>query len=81
MNAKKTGRIKTTVENALKAKAFTTGTKALEDGYNLDMALVMAEFEGDQDAIEELESVIRDEPQYFDIKENPLGATSRIPRV
>jgi ParB family chromosome partitioning protein len=43
-----------------------TGTKALESGYTLDMALVMAEFEGDQDAVEELESVIRDEPQYFD---------------
>ena len=36
------------------------------DGYTLDMALVMAEFEGDEDVIEELESVIRDEPQYFD---------------
>lgn len=30
------------------------------------MALVMTEFEGDQDAMEELESVIRDEPRYFD---------------
>jgi ParB family chromosome partitioning protein len=64
--AKKTGRTKTTVDNALKAKASPTGTKALENGYTLDMALVMAEFEGDEDAIEELESVIRDEPQYFD---------------
>lgn len=64
--AKKTGRTKAKVENALKAKASTTGTKALESGYTLDMALVMTEFEGDQDAIEELESVIRDEPQYFD---------------
>ncbi|UKA75068.1 ParB/RepB/Spo0J family partition protein [Arthrobacter sp. FW306-07-I] len=64
--AKKTGRTKDKVENALKAKASTTGTKALESGYTLDMALVMTEFEGDQDAIEELESVIRDEPQYFD---------------
>jgi len=64
--AKKTGRTKDKVENALKAKASTAGTKALESGYTLDMALVMTEFEGDQDAIEELESVIRDEPQYFD---------------
>jgi|TARA_R100000935_G_C2811834_1_gene155347 ParB family chromosome partitioning protein len=64
--AKKTGRTKTKVEKALKAKASTTGSKALESGYTLDMALVMTEFEGDQDAIEELESVIRDEPQYFD---------------
>jgi ParB family chromosome partitioning protein len=64
--AKKTGRTKTTVESALKAKASPTGTKALESGYTLDMALVLAEFEGDQDAVEELESVIRDEPHYFD---------------
>lgn len=64
--AKKTGRTKTTVESALKAKASTTGAKALDNGYTVDMALVLAEFEGDQDAIEELESVIRDEPDYFD---------------
>ncbi|MEV7136140.1 ParB/RepB/Spo0J family partition protein [Arthrobacter sp. NPDC093128] len=64
--AKKTGRTKTTVESALKAKASTTGAKALDSGYTVDMALVLAEFEGDEDAIEELESVIRDEPDYFD---------------
>lgn len=64
--AKKTGRTKTTVESALKAKASTTGAKALDNGYTVDMALVLAEFEGDEDAIEELESVIRDEPDYFD---------------
>jgi ParB family transcriptional regulator, chromosome partitioning protein len=64
--AKRTGRTKTTVESALKAKSSTTGAKALENGYTVDMALVLAEFEGDEDAIEELESVIRDEPDYFD---------------
>ncbi|WP_028272702.1 ParB/RepB/Spo0J family partition protein [Arthrobacter sp. UNC362MFTsu5.1] len=64
--AKKTGRTKTTVDSALKAKASTTGAKALNNGYTVDMALVLAEFEGDEDAIEELESVIRDEPDYFD---------------
>jgi ParB family chromosome partitioning protein len=64
--AKKTGRTKTTVESALKAKASTTGAKALESGFTVEMALVLAEFEGDEDAIEELESVIRDEPDYFD---------------
>ncbi|WP_104140897.1 ParB/RepB/Spo0J family partition protein [Arthrobacter sp. ZGTC131] len=64
--AKKTGRTKTTVESALKAKASNTGAKALDNGYTVDMALVLAEFEGDEDAIEELESVIRDEPDYFD---------------
>ena len=64
--AKKTGRTKATVESALKAKASTTGAKALDNGYTVEMALVLAEFEGDQDAIEELESVIRDEPDYFD---------------
>ena len=42
--AKKTGRTKDKVESALKAKASTTGTKALESGYTLDMALVMTEF-------------------------------------
>jgi hypothetical protein len=30
------------------------------------MALVLTEFEGDDDAVQELASVIRDEPQYFD---------------
>jgi ParB family chromosome partitioning protein len=64
--AKKTGRTKTAVESALKAKASTTGTKALDNGYTVDMALVLAEFEGDDDAQQELESVIRDEPDYFD---------------
>jgi ParB family chromosome partitioning protein len=64
--AKQTGRTKTAVESALKAKASNTGAKALDNGYTVDMALVLAEFEGDEDAIDELESVIQDEPDYFD---------------
>jgi hypothetical protein len=43
--AKQTGRTKTAVDSALKAKASTTGAKALENGYTVDMALVLAEFE------------------------------------
>ena len=59
--AKKTGRTKTTVESALKAKSTDTGTTALGKGYTVEEALILAEFEDDADATEELESVIRDE--------------------
>ncbi|WP_400160391.1 ParB/RepB/Spo0J family partition protein [Arthrobacter sp. BPSS-3] len=59
--AKKTGRTKTTVEGALKAKASDAGAAALGKGYTIDEALIMAEFEGDVDATEELESVLADE--------------------
>ncbi|SDL40688.1 ParB/RepB/Spo0J family partition protein [Arthrobacter sp. ok362] len=59
--AKKTGRTKTTVEGALKAKASDAGAAALGKGYTIDEALIMAEFEGDEEATEELESVIADE--------------------
>jgi hypothetical protein len=37
--AKKTGRTKTTVESALKAKASTTGAAALDKGYTIEEAL------------------------------------------
>ena len=63
--AKKTGRTKTTVESALKAKSSNAGAAALGKGYTIDEALIMAEFEGDQDATEELESVIMDEPDQL----------------
>ncbi|MCU1567505.1 MAG: ParB-like partition protein, partial [Pseudarthrobacter sp.] len=59
--AKKTGRTKTTVESALKAKSTGTGSAALGKGYTIEEALILAEFEEDADATEELESVIRDE--------------------
>ena len=42
--AKKTGRTKTTVESALKAKATETGTAALGKGYTVEEALILAEF-------------------------------------
>jgi ParB family chromosome partitioning protein len=48
--AKKTGRTKTTVEGVLKAKASNAGAAALGKGYTIDEALIMAEFEGNQDA-------------------------------
>ncbi|WP_353713510.1 ParB/RepB/Spo0J family partition protein [Arthrobacter sp. K5] len=63
--AKKTGRTRTTVESALKAKSTDTGNAALRKGYTIDEALILAEFENDQDATEELESVIRDEPDML----------------
>ncbi|MDQ0636400.1 ParB family chromosome partitioning protein [Arthrobacter pascens] len=63
--AKKTGRTKTTVESALKAKASDAGAAALGKGYTIEEALIMAEFEGDEDATEELESVIMDEPDQL----------------
>jgi ParB family chromosome partitioning protein len=63
--AKKTGRTKTTVESALKAKSTDTGAAALDKGYTIEAALILAEFAADEDAVEELESVIRDEPDML----------------
>ncbi|WP_395405622.1 ParB/RepB/Spo0J family partition protein (plasmid) [Arthrobacter sp. UC242_113] len=60
--AKKTGRTKTLVEGALRAKASEAGATALGKGWSIEEALIMAEFEGDEGATEELESVIMDEP-------------------
>ncbi|MBU8869189.1 ParB/RepB/Spo0J family partition protein [Paenarthrobacter aromaticivorans] len=63
--AKKTGRTKATVEGALKAKASDAGTAALGKGLTIEEALLMAEFEGDEEATQELESVIQDEPDQL----------------
>jgi ParB family chromosome partitioning protein len=63
--AKKTGRTKTTVESALKAKSSNAGAAALGKGWSIEEALIMAEFEGDLSATEELESVIMDEPDQL----------------
>ena len=65
MIAKKTGRTKTTVESALKAKSTDAGSAALGKGYTIEAALILAEFELDEDAVEELESVIADEPDML----------------
>lgn len=63
--AKKTGRTKTTVEDALKAKSSTAGDAALGKGCTIEEALILAEFEGNQDATEEIESVLADEPDQL----------------
>ncbi|MEO5314331.1 ParB/RepB/Spo0J family partition protein [Pseudarthrobacter sp. CC12] len=63
--AKKTGRTKTTVESALKAKSTETGAAALGKGYTIEAALILAEFESDEEATLELESVIMDEPDML----------------
>ncbi|QHK22508.1 ParB/RepB/Spo0J family partition protein (plasmid) [Pseudarthrobacter psychrotolerans] len=63
--AKKTGRTRTTVESALKAKSTDSGSAALGKGYTIEAALILAEFESDEDAVEELESVIRAEPDML----------------
>lgn len=63
--AKKTGRTKTSVEGALKAKASQAGAAALGKGSSIEEALIMAEFEGDEDATAELESVLTDEPDQL----------------
>uniref|UniRef100_UPI001124E5C5 ParB/RepB/Spo0J family partition protein n=1 Tax=Arthrobacter globiformis TaxID=1665 RepID=UPI001124E5C5 len=63
--AKKTGRTKSTVESALKAKSTDTGAAALGKGYTIEEALILAEFESDEDATAELESVIMDEPDML----------------
>jgi ParB family chromosome partitioning protein len=63
--AKKTGRTKTTVESALKAKSTETGAAALGKGYTIEAALILTEFESDEEATAELESVIMDEPDML----------------
>ncbi|MFF1254960.1 ParB/RepB/Spo0J family partition protein [Pseudarthrobacter sp. NPDC058329] len=63
--ANKTGRTKTTVEGALKAKASEAGAAALGKGWSIEEALIMAEFELDEEATLELESVIMDEPDQL----------------
>lgn len=63
--AKKTGRTKTTVQDALKAKSSDAGTAALDKGHTIEEALILAEFENDANASEELESVIADEPDML----------------
>ncbi|MFM9432796.1 ParB/RepB/Spo0J family partition protein [Arthrobacter sp. MP_2.3] len=63
--AKKTGRKKTAVESALKAKSSDAGTAALGKGCTIEEALILAEFEGNEDATEEIESVIADEPDML----------------
>ncbi|WP_144663193.1 ParB/RepB/Spo0J family partition protein [Paenarthrobacter nicotinovorans] len=63
--AKKTGRKKTTVEGALKAKASEAGTAALGRGWSIETALIMAEFEQDEAATADLESVLMDEPDQL----------------
>ncbi|MFE4080299.1 ParB/RepB/Spo0J family partition protein [Paenarthrobacter sp. YIM B13468] len=63
--AKKTGRKKTAVEGALKAKASEVGTAALGRGHTIEEALILAEFEDDEEATAELASVIQDEPDQL----------------
>jgi ParB family chromosome partitioning protein len=63
--AKKTGRTKAAVEGALKAKSTGTGAAALGKGHSIEEALILAEFEDDDDATAELESVITDEPDQL----------------
>lgn len=63
--AKKTGRTKINVEDALKAKSTTAGGAALGRGCTIEEALILAEFEDDPDATEELESVLADEPDML----------------
>ncbi|MFF2842504.1 ParB/RepB/Spo0J family partition protein [Paenarthrobacter sp. NPDC057981] len=63
--AKKTGRKKAAVEGALKAKASEAGTAALDRGWSIETALIMAEFENDEAATADLESVLMDEPDQL----------------
>lgn len=63
--AKKTGRTKTTVESALQAKSSDAGAAALGKGWSIEEALIIAEFESDEEASAELESVIMDEPDQL----------------
>jgi ParB family transcriptional regulator, chromosome partitioning protein len=49
----------------LKAKASDAGAAALGKGYTIEEALILAEFESDEEATAELESVIIDEPDQI----------------
>ena len=53
------------VESALKAKSSDAGAAALGKGWTITEALIMAEFESDEEASAELESVIMDEPDQL----------------
>ncbi|MFJ4268377.1 ParB/RepB/Spo0J family partition protein [Paenarthrobacter nicotinovorans] len=63
--AKRTGRKKAAVEGALKARSSEAGTAALERGWSIETALIMAEFENDEAATADLESVLMDEPEQL----------------
>lgn len=63
--AKRTGRKKAAVEGALKAKASEAGTAALDRGWSIETALIMAEFEQDEAATADLESVLLDDPDQL----------------
>ncbi len=63
--AKKTGRAKTTVEGALKAKKSAAGEAALSKGRTIEEALVLVEFADDEKATEHLEAVLADEPDML----------------
>ena len=79
--AKKTGRTKTTVESALKAKSSDAGAAALGKGWSIEEALIMAEFESDEEATEELESVIMDEPdQLLHVAQRLRSLCGHLPR-
>lgn len=64
--ARKTGAAKATVERAIRARKNEAATAALSAGRTLDQALVLAEFDGDEAATAEVESVIADEPEMLD---------------
>ncbi|OUM44628.1 ParB/RepB/Spo0J family partition protein [Arthrobacter sedimenti] len=63
--AKKTGRAKTHVEGALKARKSTAGEAALSKGRTIEEALVLVEFADDEDATAHLEAVLADEPDML----------------
>ncbi|WP_394252927.1 ParB/RepB/Spo0J family partition protein [Arthrobacter pityocampae] len=64
--ARKTGAKKTTVDAALKVRADDTATAFLAAGMTLDMAAVIEEFAGDEEAIVKLETTAKENPQSFD---------------
>lgn len=63
--AKKMGRTKADVEQGIAAKSSDAGSKAMEDGHDFEVALIFAEFADDEDATEEIESVLADEPSQL----------------
>ncbi|AOY71310.1 hypothetical protein Pure05_27560 [Paenarthrobacter ureafaciens] len=77
--AKKTGRKKAVVEDALKAKSSEAGTAALGRGLTIEEALILAEFEGDEEATLELESVIADEPTSCSTSPSNSGTNANVP--
>ncbi|OMH32566.1 ParB/RepB/Spo0J family partition protein [Tersicoccus sp. Bi-70] len=73
--AKRVGVAKTTVETTLAVKANATATEALATGLTIDQALVLAQFDGDDEAQEQLTAVALRSPESLAHEASRLKAS------